>query len=294
MDIRHLKTLKGITEAGSFSKAAMKLGYTQSTVTAQIQQLEEDLSVKLFEKIGRRMVLTEQGRELIRYTNELLEVVDKIEGIGKSGGEITGELKIASAESLMSYKLQNILTMFRQKAPMVRLHISSLNCADIKNALLKGETDIGLLFDDGNNNENLVIDELKEFPLSLICSTSVDRKGIDLCKNNQLLETSLITNETECIYRKILEEHLKRYSIGFRDTIELGSIEAIKRCVESDLGITYLPRFTAEFELQCGKLKEIKTPCLDAGITAVCAYHKNKWISPAMTLFTKIVKEDFF
>ena len=109
MDIRHLKTFKTIIEEGNFSNAAMKLGYTQSTVTSQIQQLEQELSIKLFEKIGRNMVLTSLGKELIHYANELLDTIKKIESIGKYDDNITGELKIAVAESLISYKLQNVL-----------------------------------------------------------------------------------------------------------------------------------------------------------------------------------------
>ena len=137
MDIRHFKTFKSIIEEGNFSNAATKLGYTQSTVTSQIQQLEQELSIKLFEKIGRNMVLTPLGKELIPYANELLNTVKKIESIGKVGDKITGELKIAVAESLMSYKLQNVLSLFKEKAPNVKLSIISLNCYAIKNILVE-------------------------------------------------------------------------------------------------------------------------------------------------------------
>jgi DNA-binding transcriptional LysR family regulator len=110
---------------------------------------------------------------------------------------------------------------------------------------------------------------------------------------NQKINTSLIINEIESIYRKILESYFFDNNIFLNNTIELGSIEAIKKCVASNLGISFLPRFTVEEELENGKLKELNVGCSDAKITAIYAYHKNKWISPAMSLFIELVKENF-
>ncbi len=293
MDIRHFKTFKSIIEEGNFSNAAMKLGYTQSTVTSQIQQLEQELSIKLFEKIGRNMVLTPFGKELIPYANELLNTVKKIKSIGKYGENITGELKIAVAESLMSYKLHTVLSLFKEKAPNVKLSIISLNCYAIKNILSNGEVDLGLMYDVGSQNDNLTTVKLSDFNLALICSPLFEQENLDFCKPNQKINTSLIINEVESIYRKILESYFFDKNIFLNNTIELGSIEAIKKCVASNLGISFLPRFTVEEELENSKLKELNVGCSDAKVTAIYAYHKNKWVSPAMSLFIELVREDF-
>ncbi|NRT80071.1 LysR family transcriptional regulator [Clostridium beijerinckii] len=293
MDIRHFKTFKSIIEEGNFSNAAMKLGYTQSTVTSQIQQLEQELSIKLFEKIGRNMVLTPLGKELIPYADELLNTVKKIESIGKYGDNITGELKIAVAESLMSYKLQNVLAMFKEKAPNVRLSMVALNCYDIKNMLASGEADLGLMYNVGSKNESLNAVKLSDFDVSLVCSPQFEQEKLDFSTPNQKINTSLIINEVESIYRKILESYFFDKNIFLDNTIELGSIEAIKKCVASNLGISFLPRFTIEEELENGKLKELKAGDLNAKITAIYAHHKNKWISPAMSLFIELVRKDF-
>lgn len=293
MDIRHLKTFKSIIEEGNFSNAAMKLGYTQSTVTSQIQQLEQELSVKLFEKIGRNMILTHLGKELIPYADELLNTVKKIESIGKYGDNITGELKIAVAESLMSYKLQNVLSMFKEKAPNVKLSMVSLNCYAIKNMLANGEVDLGLMYNVGSKNDSLCAVKLSDFSVALVGSPQFEQEKLDFCQPNQKINTSLIINEVESVYRKILEGYFFDKNILLNNTIELGSIEAIKKCVASNLGISFLPYFTIEEDLNNGKLKELNVGCLDAKITAIYAYHKNKWISPAMSLFIELVREDF-
>lgn len=293
MDIRHFKTFKSIIEEGSFSNAASKIGYTQSTVTSQIQQLEQELSIKLFEKIGRNMVLTPLGKELIAYTDELLETVKKIESIGKNDNIPRGELKVAIADSLMSYKLKDVLGLFKQKAPNVSISIVSLNCFAINDMLVKGEVDIGLLYDVGTHKVNLTSFQLTQFPLALVCSPLFEHDKIDFSTSNQVIDTSLIINEPNCIYRKIFETYLSSNNITLNNTIELWSIEAIKNCVSSNLGISFLPRFVIENELKNNKLKEIKASCSDSEITAICSYHKNKWISPAMSLFMQIVRENF-
>ncbi|MEQ8156494.1 MAG: LysR family transcriptional regulator [Clostridiaceae bacterium] len=293
MDIRHFKTFKSIIEEGTFSNAATKLGYTQSTVTSQIQQLEQELSIKLFEKFGRNMVLTSLGKELIPYASELLNTVKKIESIGKYGDNITGELRIAVAESLMSYKLQNILSLFKEKAPNVKLSIISINCYAIKNILSDGEVDLGLMYDVGSQNDNLTTVKLSDFNLALIGSPLLKQEDSDFSTPNQKINTSLIINEVESIYRQILESYFFENNIFLNNTIELWSIEAIKKCVASNLGISFLPRFTVEEELKNGTLKELKVGCSDAKISAIYAYHKNKWISPAMSLFIQLVRENF-
>ncbi|BCZ49402.1 LysR family transcriptional regulator [Clostridium gelidum] len=293
MDIRHFKTFKSIIEEGNFSNAAARLGYTQSTITSQIQQLEQELSIKLFEKIGRNMVLTSLGKEMIPYANELLNTVKKIESIGKVGDKITGELKIAVAESLMSYKLQNVLSLFKEKAPNVNLSMISLNCYAIKNMLASGSVDLGLMYDVRSQNDSLCAVKLSDFNVALVCSPQFEQKKLDFVEPNQKINTSLIINEVESVYRKILESYFFDKNILLNNTIELGSIEAIKKCVASNLGISFLPRFTVEEELNNGKLKELQVASLDAKITAIYAYHKNKWISPAISLFIELVREDF-
>ncbi|MBL4933515.1 LysR family transcriptional regulator [Clostridium paridis] len=292
MDIRHFKTFKSIVEEGSFSKAAEKVGYTQSTVTSQIQQLEQALSIKIFEKIGRNMVLTPLGRELIPYTNELLDTIKKIESIGKHN-DIKGELRIGIAESLISYKLQNVLKLFKEHAPSVNLFIISENCFVINDMLLKGEIDIGLLYNVGNPQDSLTSVDLADYTLALVCSPLFEKDAVDFCKSNQKISTSLVINETNCIYRRMLERYFRENNIFLDNTIELWSIETIKKSVASNLGISYLPRFVVEEELENNKLNELKIGCSDAKITAIYSYHKNKWISPAMSLFMQLVREDF-
>lgn len=115
MNTKSLVTFKTILEVGSFQKAADKLGYTQSTVTFQIKQLEEELALKLFEKIGRRMELTQAGKDIMPYVDMILQGAEQINNYGKSLSEITGSLKLAISDFMQHFIIlnQNLIVIQR-------------------------------------------------------------------------------------------------------------------------------------------------------------------------------------
>ena len=98
-----------------------------------------------------------------------------------------------------------------------------------------------------------------------------------------------IINEKNCIFRQIFERYLNERAIKMSHTIELWSIPTIKNLVMNDMGVTFLPKFTVQRELDRGELKEIPVALDNDEISAVCAHHKNKWISPSMRLFMDLV-----
>ncbi|HAA8593156.1 TPA_asm: LysR family transcriptional regulator, partial [Listeria monocytogenes] len=119
MDLKNLLTFKTILETGSFQEAARKLNYAQSTVTTQIQQLEQELQVKLFDKIGRKMLLTSAGSDLLPSVNQILETYNTMKNYSNNA-ELKGELRIAVPESILTYQMQSILKEFHEKAPNVK------------------------------------------------------------------------------------------------------------------------------------------------------------------------------
>ena len=144
MDLKYLNTFRTIVDEGSFSKAADRLNYTQSTITFQIGQLEQELNSRLFEKIGRRMVLTKAGEQLIPYVDNVLDSVDKMRNFERDLAECRGDLHIGVGETLLCFRLPAILKEFHEMAPNARLFIRSMNCYDIRDELLDGSLDLGI------------------------------------------------------------------------------------------------------------------------------------------------------
>jgi DNA-binding transcriptional LysR family regulator len=288
MEIRHFVTFKKVIEMGSFTKAAEHLGYTQSTVTSHIQALEEHLGGPLFDRMGRKVILTDIGKKLLHYTQEILETYGKIENIAIEEKDVRGEIKIAAPESLTVYRLEPILREFRKKFPHVNISLSNANCGDNKKAILNGSADIAFVMLPQLQDSDLIVHSLLDESIVLVGSPDCSLNILDISYENQKINECVITNEKECSYRRIFEEYLRERGIEPSHTMELWSIEAIKRCVMSGLGISYLPLMTVEDEIQEGRLKILPCDGDFKQIFSQVVYHKNKWISPALSAFINI------
>lgn len=292
LDIKHLTTLRTIVETGSFRRAARKLGYTQSTITFQVQQLEEELSVRLFERIGRKMALSQAGREILPHVERVLQSVEELRCCGKDVREMRGVLRVAMPETLLIYKAQPILRAFRGRAPNVRLLVRAQNCYQTRSQLIDGEIDAAIHYEVGGEGDAIVSRPLKRFRQSLVASPALAPECRDFVTPERGLRVTLISNDRNCISQDIFNQYLKRKKILVENVMELWSIEAIKRSVVSDLGVAYLPTFAVEAELARGALIELPTELGENEITAVCSHHKNKWIGPALALFLRLVGEE--
>lgn len=289
MDLRSIMTVKAILTEGSFQKAAQRLNYSQSTVTFQVRQLENELSLQLFERIGRRMALTQAGRDILPHIESILHSMQKISLYGKAGTELAGELRVAVAESLLSYKMQTVLQQFVERAPRVKLALRCLNCHEIKDAILSGELDMGVYYDVGSHPATLQRSCICDFEGIIVASPALSPLLRDFDSPAQEKDLSFIINEPRSIYREIMENYLKDKKILLRNTIELWSIEAIKRSVASNLGFSFLPRFAVEKELMEGALVELSAKMPLRAVRTICVHHRNKSLSGSMLLFKDLV-----
>lgn len=287
MNLRYFTTLKTILETGSFQNAANKLGYTQSTITFHIRQLEEELSIQLFERVGRKMVITQAGKGLLPYIDDLLDSMQKIQSYSRQGVGLSGSLKVAMPESLLVYKMQNVLKRFKHMAPDVTLSLHSYCYHTINNYVLSGEIDVGIQYDIEGYTGQIAVEELEKIDLTMV--SSAEYKAEHFPQN--MPETSLIvSHDPEDACRIIVCDYFKKEKIFPQSMIELGSIEAVKRSVINDLGIAYMPRHTIEEELGQGLLQELPSGISGKVVTVICAYHKNKYLSPALELFIRLTK----
>lgn len=212
--------------------------------------------------------------------------MDKLYFLEEELSSCDGELHIGVAETWLCYRMPKALKVFVSKAPKARLYIHSMNCYDIRDQLIDGSLDAGVFYQDvGGFEHSLRVYPMESFPVVLVGSPGIASRFTDFITPNQQHKIPLIINEPNCIFRQIFEEYLKRNSIILDHTIELGSIATIKNLVQNDVGVSFLPRFVIEEELQNGSLVEIRTNVTHKELTIVCAHHKNKWISPLLQLF---------
>ena len=289
MELKNLRTFQAVVDQGSYQKAADRLGYTQSTITVQIQQLEEDLGVPLFERVGRRMALTEAGERVLPQARELLAAADRLLESQRAGRTLSGTLRVNLAETLLCYRMQPVIRAFRERAPQVRLVIRDCNCLRIPQGVRDGSCDLGLGYDMDWNRESLEIEPMGSYDIVLLASP--DFAETDFTTPGQRKAVSLVTDEPDSIFRRRLEAYLRQREIELDVTLELWSIETIKRCVMSNLGFTYLPRFVAEEELAAGKLVELEAPISGMPAPALCAWRRcrrGRTSPPALALQVRV------
>ncbi len=290
MNTKSLVTFKTILEMGSFQKAADKLGYTQSTVTFQVKQLEEELDLKLFEKIGRRMELTQTGKDIMPYIDMILQGTEQINNYGKSLSEITGSLKLAIPDSILIYNMQPFIQAFSHEAPNVQLVINSMQSGEINQAVKDGAADIGINCEKDSYPDAIVHKRLGKYKAILVASPFADSSLLDFITPHQRKPFSLICNEPDGYYQLEMDKYLTQKDIILNPYMKVQSIEAVKRCVMNDLGIAVVPTYSIGEELKNGSLLPIKTELDERKYDSVYVYHKNKWISPQMELALSLMK----
>jgi molybdate transport repressor ModE-like protein len=290
MEFRQLVTLKMIIEKGSFTGAADEMGYTQSTVTSHIQALEQFIGAPIFDRMGRKVVLTDVGHRVMEHATVILQEYEKMQNLNLSNGEITGEIKIGAAESMTVYHLDKILKTYREQCPNVRISLLNINCNEIQSQLISSEIDVGFMLI-RNTSKDVKIIKLNEEDLVLV---GLPEKATTFNQmNNGQWDECFITNEKGCSYRTDFEDYLRQNQITPAHKMELWSIEAIKRCVMTGLGVGFLPYVTVEKEIQDNKLIIIPYSKPIEPMPLFIGHHKDKWVSPAIQKFLEVTKEHF-
>ncbi len=245
MDIKALKTFQMIVNYGSFMRAAEALNYAQSTVTMQIQKLESDLGVQLIER-GKKIKLTEAGRMLYEQSLHIVKDMEQLqENMENLQRGTAGDIRIGVTEPTASYRLPEILKRFLTHYPHIRVSVEFGNTPTLSELILQGDVDIALcsapdlgseLYFEPLFKENFVVLMPERHPLAeKECIGPADLQG------HRLLITSSI-----CPYRRKLEMVMKEYGITTLDTMEIGSMTALKSYVEYELGIALVPQILVD------------------------------------------------
>lgn len=291
MNTKSLVTFKTILEVGSFQKAADKLGYTQSTVTFQIKQLEEELALKLFEKIGRRMELTQAGKNIMPYIDLILQGTEQIGNYGKSLSEISGSLKLAIPDSILIYNMQPFMQAFTHEAPNVQLIVNSIQSGEINQSVADGTADIGINCEKDSYPDSVIHKKLGKYKAVLVASPFANSNLLDFITPHQRKPISLICNEPDGYYQLDMDKYLSEKDILLNPPMKVQSIEAVKKCVMNNLGIAVVPTYSIGEELKNGSLMSIKTELDEKTYDSFYIYHKNKWISPQMELALDLLQK---
>ena len=243
MELRNIKSFIKVAEFENFSKAAEVLGYAQSTITLQIQQLERELGVNLFDRIGKRVLLSEKGRAFLSYANDMVQLeAEAIETVSENTTP-TGTLRIGTIESIASSFLPLLLEEYLKKCPQVHLDIIIGVTLELYDQLEKGNLDIVFLADRPAYHPTLKTVFSRPVAVPFIASAEHPLANQKNVPPDRLTEETILLTEKNNNYRQIFDELAIRHGVSFHHTQEISSLAIILHFLQKKMGISFLPKY---------------------------------------------------
>ncbi len=266
MESFRLKVFRIVADELSFTRAAEKLFLTQPAVTMQIKNLEDELRLRLFDRTGQRITLTEAGRVLRGYAARIAALSDEAEqALAGLRGETAGKLALAASTTIAQYLLPALVGDFLRENPGVELHMMSANTADVVAALVAGRVSLGLIEGPAGRTD-VKTEPFLDDRLVLITPPGHEWAEMGEVEAAKLEDAPLILREHGSGTRDVVERALRKSGLDFkklRVIMELDSTEAIKSAVRAGLGVGFVSESALSRELALRLLKTVRVRKLD-------------------------------
>lgn len=278
MELRQVQYFLAVAQHESFTRAAEHVHVSQPSLSVQIGALEEELGTKLFDRLGRRVVLTQAG-ELFRQHAEaaLRELEQAAHVVQELHGAKRGRLSVGTLSTVNSYLIAPLVSRFKHRFPEIHLHIHALPSTDIVNGLLANQLDLGICL------LPLAHPQLRAIPLFeerlvLVAPTSVKTLRPRL-RMQDLATLPLVLMPTDYCLRKMVERECAKAGVHPRVSLEMSSPEGILQAVAEGAGMTILPELYVRLRLPYGNLQIVDiydpTPRHPVGLAFLKHRHQN-------------------
>ena len=293
MDTKNLTTFIYVAELRSFTKAADRLGFSQSTVSFQIKQLETELNCQLFERINHTVHLTEKGREVLEYAHQINRMTRELKDSMKEEAS-SGYIRLAMADSLCTSLLSRDFLHFRKLYPNISLKIIAAGTEEMFRLMNHNEADAILTLDNHIYNTEYRIFREEKVRTFFVAGAGTRIASASSLSIEELLLQPFILTEKGMSYRRLLEERLAELSLEIQPVLEIGSTELICSLVEQGAGISFLPEYVIKDRVEAGTLVCLPVSGLEIHVWKQLLYHRNKWVSPQMeTVLKYCVSREF-
>ncbi|MBQ9785590.1 MAG: LysR family transcriptional regulator [Clostridia bacterium] len=294
MELRNLITFIHVAELGSFTRAAEQLGYSQSTVSFQIKQLEDELGCLLFERINHTVTLTERGYELVAYAHQIRALVDDYKESLAKETECIGHVHIVTSDSICEDMIYSRYVDFHGQFPNISIKFTVADTAVMFDMLDHNEADAIITLDSHSYRKDYVI--AKEEPISMHFVASpksrlAGRKSLTL---QDVVNEPFVLTEYGQGYRRVLDKELAKRSLEITPALEIGRTDVITHIVAKSDMISFLPDFVTRDRVAAGELCYLDVTDLKIDIWKQLIYHKNKWMSKSLKSILEYIKSHEF
>lgn len=294
MELRNLITFIHVAELGSFTKAAEQLGYSQSTVSFQIKQLEEELGCLLFERINHTITLTERGHELVSYAHRICALTDEFKESLEEDQGCSGHVHVVTPDSVCEEMLSAHYIDFHNAYPAISIRFTTADTSVMFDMLDHNEADVIITLDNHAFHKDYVIVKEKQIPMHFVASSSSNFAGRQGLSIRDIINEPFILTEYGQGYRRIFDIELAKKSLEITPHLEIGRTDIITSMVAQSQMLSYLPDFVTKPWIDTGALCYLDVCDMNVEIWKQLIHHKNKWISKSLKAFIDYVKEAEF
>lgn len=294
MEFRNMKTFLRVAELQSFTRAAEELGYSQSTVTVQIKQMEEELGVLLFERIGKNVRLSEPGRKFRDHVREIIHAVDSAMQDMGDQAEMKGTLRVGTVDSLCTNRMPQVLLEFRSRCPKVELVLRTGTNEDLYDMVQKNEVDLIYFLGERQYRDEWVKVLEKEEPACFVGAAGHPLTEEGTVTLTEILAEPLLLTEKGMSYRYCLEYAVAMEEQELRPVVEMANTDVLVNLVRHNAGISYFPEYIIRRHIQAGELAVIPCDMEVEWVWSQLVYHKDKLLTPQMKAFIEIMQETEF
>lgn len=292
MEKRNLYSFLKVVEYNNITKAAESLGYSQAAVTMQIKQLEKELGVPLFDRMGKRIRLTSEGERFLPHAMNIIQAEEEAIASMRPQGELTGELWIGASSSLAMGVLPDIVLEFTRRHPKVNISVKVNDyLSDLFDKVDRGELDFMVFLEEKTSYSKYnVIAEREErilyitYPDNPMCSEGV-------IPIERLSDGPLILSDRDVSYCAGLDRALLKQGSRLQAPLEIGSVGGVINIIKKGYGIGYIPEYFARPYLERGEVAELTVESPAPPIYAYFVCSKERWINPVMQEFIRLVNE---
>ncbi|MFC5301250.1 LysR family transcriptional regulator [Azospira restricta] len=286
--LRQLEIFAAIARSGSVSGAAGAVALTQSAASTALAELERQTGRRLFDRVGKSLRLNELGRNLLPKAVELLDRAAEIDDL-LQGHEAVGNLNIGATLTIGNYLATLIVAEFLRRHPQARVKLEVRNTAHLLQALAVHEVDLGLVEGDCHHPDLAVVPWVDD-ELAVFCAPGHPLAGRSATPK-RLLQEPWILREPGSGTRETFDHAFRHHLPGLRVRLELEHTEAIKRAVESGLGLGCISRLALKDAFRRGSLAEVRTPALDLKRTFSFVWHRDKFHGAGLRAFLELCRE---
>ena len=291
--LEQLIILRAVANDGSFKNAAQSLFLTQPAVSLQIQNLEKQLKITLFDRTKKQVELTEAGNLLVRYSNRILALCEESSRVLDDLSELqSGKLVIGASQTTGTYLMPKIIGLFQQKYPNINVQLNVDSTRKIAWYIMNRQVDIGIVGGEipKELKKILEITPYVEDELALIVPRSHPYAKKDRIKKEDLYDLKFITLNSHSTIRTVVDDTLSKNGIDvtrLKIEMELNSIEAIKNAVQSSLGAAFVSVSAITKELKLNLLSWVKIEDVKIKRMLCIILNPNRYKSKASENFTK-------